>query len=357
MALRDFGALSYVPYLSLRPAEMRALEELPNRTKDIFLPLIHLRPWGAAHQLDSSVERIANVYGNRPIAVGVGYPEPATTSRPVHSQLQSLRDSSGGFRNWCDFVAAHPTFIPAIQFGPAQHERTQTECLYALGRGLFVVIERAGFAAAGAVAARVAEVSNGGVDVCFVLDFLRVSQDHLFVAAYVVQVMNTILEAAPESRVCISASSFPDSFASVQEQPIYERRLFNEVEQQVGGDRLIYSDRGSARAERQQGGGGTPNPRIDYPQRLDWRFYRSDFEVGFDGYRRQARALMADPNVWNPNIRVWGTQMIERTAAGDTSAISSPARSTAARINLHLQVQTFYADPAAAEETDEEWED
>jgi hypothetical protein len=49
--------------------------------------------------------------------------------------------------------------------------------------------------------------------------------------------------------------------------------------------------------------------------------------------------------------------MIERTAAGDTSAISSPARSTAARINLHLHLQSFYDDPAAAEETDEEWED
>jgi hypothetical protein len=47
--------------------------------------------------------------------------------------------------------------------------------------------------------------------------------------------------------------------------------------------------------------------------------------------------------------------MIERTAAGDTSAIGSPQKATAARINLHLQRQTFYDSPAAAEDTDEDW--
>jgi hypothetical protein len=98
----------------------------------------------------------------------------------------------------------------------------------------------------------------------------------------------------------------------------------------------------------------TPSPRIDYPLPLDWRFYRSEDLMGFAGYRQQARILTRS-SIWNPALRVWGTQMIERTVAGDTSAISNPARSTAARINLHLQVQTFYDDPDAAEDTDEDW--
>jgi hypothetical protein len=49
--------------------------------------------------------------------------------------------------------------------------------------------------------------------------------------------------------------------------------------------------------------------------------------------------------------------MIERTIAGDRSAISSPQKSTAARINLHLQVQAFFNDPGLAEETEDDWED
>ena len=115
MALRDFDEISYIPYLSIRPAEMRALEELPNRTKDAFLPLVNLRPWGAAHHLQKSVERIISAYGERPIAVGVGYPEPTPTNRPVHNELSELRNSRDGFHNWCEFVEAVPNFIPSIQ--------------------------------------------------------------------------------------------------------------------------------------------------------------------------------------------------------------------------------------------------
>lgn len=357
MALRDFGQIPYLPLLSLRPAEMRALEELPNRTKDALLPLIHLRAWGASHRLDNSIARIADAYGGRPVGVGIGYPEDTGTRRPVHNELDELRSHRGGFRNWCQFMESQPRFIPAIQFGPPSDESAQLECLYGLGRGIFVVVELPGFGGVGPVAARVGAATNGGQDVCFVLDYLRASSDHLLRGAISTQLVNTILAAAPNARVAISASSFPENFVNVPEQPIYERRLFDLVRQQLNEPRLVYSDRGSARAERQQAGGGTPSPRIDYPLRQDWKFYRSDDLVGFAGYRQQAQRLMRQPGVWNPSLRVWGTQMIERTSAGDTSAISNPARATAARINLHLQVQTYYADPASAEETDEDWED
>jgi hypothetical protein len=47
--------------------------------------------------------------------------------------------------------------------------------------------------------------------------------------------------------------------------------------------------------------------------------------------------------------------MIERTARGDHSAIDSPSKSTAARINLHLQLQTFYKKVDEAEDTEEDW--
>lgn len=355
MALRDLEDVSYLPFLSLRPAEMRALEELPNRTKDELLPLVYLRPWGAAHYLESAVSRLQEAYGERPIVVGLGYPEPAPTRRPVHDELDELRVPRGGFRNWCEFIEESEHYIPAIQFGSPQQESEQIEYLSALERGLFVVVEEPGFGAIEPLARRVASATSGGEDVCFVLDYRRVAADHLQRGAAATGLVRTILNRAPNCRVAISASSFPDAFVNVPEQAIYERRLFDVIQAQVG-DALLYSDRGSARAERQQGGGGTPAPRIDYPLRQDWRFYRSNDSYGFAGYRQQAQRLIGQGAVWNPSLRVWGTQMIERTAAGDTSAISSPARSTAARINLHLQVQTYYDDPAAAADTDEDWE-
>jgi hypothetical protein len=66
---------------------------------------------------------------------------------------------------------------------------------------------------------------------------------------------------------------------------------------------------------------------------------------------------MGDEEVWDARLRVWGTQMIERTALGDPDAILSPARATATRINLHLHRQLFFDDPDGLYETDEEWMD
>jgi hypothetical protein len=356
MALRDFASVPYMPLLSLRPSEMRALHELPNRTKDLLLPVVHLRPWSSAHYLISAINKIEESYGSRPIVIGLGYPEANKGRRPVHDELDELRTPSGGYESWCEFIEEHENYIPAIQLGSVRDEIEQIECFYNLDRGLVVVVELPGFGALQPLARRVAEATDGGEDVCFVLDYQRVSQDHLQRGAATAAMIGTIRSEAPEAFVSISASSFPDSFVNVPDQPIYERRLYDTVVQAVP-DRLIYSDHGSARAERQQAGGGTPSPRIDYPLRRDWKFYRSDDTAGFPGYRQQARLLMANPNVWNSNLRVWGTQMIERTAAGDSSAISNPSRSTAARINIHLQVQSFYDDPAGAIDTDEEWED
>ena len=74
-------------------------------------------------------------------------------------------------------------------------------------------------------------------------------------------------------------------------------------------------------------------------------------------YRFQAQTLIDDLEVWDPELRLWGTQMIERTSLGDLDAIISPARSTAVRINIHLHQQLFYGEPGSLHATDEDWVD
>ena len=224
-----------------------------------------------------------------------------------------------------------------------------------MDRGLVVIVEQPAFPAMGVIAQRVGDRSRGGEGVCFVIDFGVAGRNHLQVAALGAGYIDTIRRHAPLSHVALSASSFPDSFVGLAEQQIYERRLFDALPVR---ESLIYSDRGSAKVERQTGGGGWPAPRIDYPLATDWKFFRcDDGTTGFEGYREQAEALIATEaqGIWNPRLRVWGTQMIERTAAGDTSAIGSPQKATATRINLHLQRQSFYATPDDAEDTDEDW--
>jgi len=358
MALRGFTEVPYLPFLSLRPAEMRALQELPDKTKDGLLPLVHLRPWTTSYQLQNSLDRLNEAYGNRPTVLAVGPEEPAAKARPVHGELAALRSSGDGYLNWCEFIKAtgHEHFIPAVQIDDAAEIGQQVDCFYELGRGLVIIVPKEAYPGLPALAATIANRTDQGVDTCFVLDEGISSREPLQRAVFLVEHINTIKSRCPAACISVSGSSFPDTFTSITQQEIFERTMFELLVAQVGRDKMIYSDRGSARIERQRGGGGAPAPRIDYPQAGQWRFFRSELE-GFSGYQEQAQALLTiQPPIFDAVLRVWGTQMIERTAHGDTAAIKTPARSTAVRINLHLQKQTFFNDPISLYDTEDEWD-
>ncbi len=66
---------------------------------------------------------------------------------------------------------------------------------------------------------------------------------------------------------------------------------------------------------------------------------------------------MLNTDYWNSEIRVWGTQMIEKTAIGDKFGITSANRATAVRINLHLHQQLHYFSVLSDIVTEEDWED
>lgn len=44
----------YAPILAISPAEMTALEELPDKDKDIMLPIIPLKGWVGSQRLENS---------------------------------------------------------------------------------------------------------------------------------------------------------------------------------------------------------------------------------------------------------------------------------------------------------------
>ena len=93
-----------------------------------------------------------------------------------------------------------------------------------------------------------------------------------------------------------------------------------------------------------------------YPARDTWYFVRKEDEEKTLGYREAARDIMKAA-YWNSGLDIWGTKMIKAAAGGDKSAIKSPARSTAVRINLHLHQQLFYDSPDDLLDTDDEWTD
>lgn len=168
-------------------------------------------------------------------------------------------------------------------------------------------------------------------------------------------------------RIAISCSSFPSDFSGEHrgENPIYERQLFDNVARACSEVKMVYSDRGGARAVKIGGGGGIPSPRIDYPLRNDWRFIREEFEDSKNPakgekeilYTKIARKIM-NSDYWMPDLHIWGTQVVEFTSQGDQLGISSPTRATAVRISIHMHQQLYYSSPVEdLLDTDEDWED
>jgi hypothetical protein len=56
---------AYVPLLHARLAEIRALRELPEVSKNLFVPVVKLRPWLNSKSLDKAIEVVEQAVGNR----------------------------------------------------------------------------------------------------------------------------------------------------------------------------------------------------------------------------------------------------------------------------------------------------
>jgi hypothetical protein len=249
--------------------------------------------------------------------------------------------------------------IPALQLGDPAQIAKQADRLHDLDRGIAVHLKPHMLAAVVPVIRAIAERTDGGRDVCFVVDYGRQNEGILLNQMKSVALVGQIRGEAGEAAIAISASSFPGSFTGLTHQEIFEREHFNGVAAHAGPEGLIYSDRGSARAERQTGGGGAPAPRIDFAGAAEWSFFRSD-PVEKDerpaAYVAQARNAV-DDECWDEALHVWGTQMIERTARAEGVGLYSPQAATAARINIHLHQQLFHDDPDGLHDTDEEFSD
>lgn len=355
MPLRDFEDISYLPLLSIKPAEMSALEELPDQDKDILVPLVFLRPWMGAHHLDSAMARVEQAYPGRPYFIELAdYDEP-DNRRPVHDDLDALSEPDDGFQNWCEFIEDRPNLIPVVQLRDLEELSEQAERLANLERGLAVRLPYPTFGFIGPIMRQLRAAIGDRDDICVILDFERQDRFLLNRTAEAVGYSRTIQAELPNAFVSTSASSFPDAFGAIQEQEIFERSLFQGVSLELVGERLIYSDRGSARVEPTGGGGGEIPPRIDYARPNQWNFFRSDGGNRAAAYQAQAQAAMDHP-AWDEHLHIWGTQMIERTALGDRAAIASQARAAAVRINIHLHRQTFFSD-GDVYDTDEDWSD
>ncbi len=367
---------SYIPILAVSPAEMTALEQLPNKDIDKLLPLFSLKGWMSANKLENTLKRIEQSVGNRAWIADIeesflsknkkflftgSYPD-----RDVFREIEALLDPAGGYSNWCSFIKAQPNVIPCLRHEHKNGFAEQVAKLSSLNRGVVLRIkpEENNLSKHTEILAilRMLNISNvlflydlGTIDVNF-------SERIMMLNKFIVEASRALQDPA----FSVSASSFPYGFAGQLEgeNSIYERLLFNQVEASGIARILIYSDRGSARVEKQEGGSGTPPPRIDYPLKKDWKFVRREIDDDAPGAKeRRKRAYIemakevVESDYWIPTLRLWGTQQIELTALEDSFSIDSAQKSTAVRINIHLFNQLYYNEDTAGIDTDEEWND
>lgn len=356
---------SYMPILSIRPAEVVALSELPDLSKDRMQPFILIKPWLGSGALSRGVDKILHGFPRRPwfAELDPEY-EPSETSQSG-AEIQALRNAADGFEDWISFVGQLPEAIPVLQVRAglsADDILMQLDRATALRRGVGVRIVRPALAVAPLI-----EVLSRRPDVpiTILIDYGQQDSRLLVNVAAAASEVAYVRERLPTSRIALSSTTFPSDFGNNTSQEIYERSFFSSVNAQVGN--LIYSDRGSARAA-EQGGGGIPRPRIDLPTLTRWNFFRSDCvreededDDEFRARRIEAYGQMADEAVassdWDDKLNVWGTQFIKITQLRSPFGITSPAKATACRINIHLTKQSLYGVDVSSEELEEEWVD
>lgn len=366
-----FDTFSYIPILGLKPADMAALEELPEKDKDLLLPLLPLKRWTTAASLDKACNRIEKAFGVRKILIDIDKEfllECKSKDTPIAKEFCSLGDSTNGYENWIDLFKRKTNYLPVLQLEDLTEFITQVKGFIELNLPIVLRIEMKGKGKVETenfkfIIRNILLLSKEINNLLILLDYTDYDRTDLLNYSESATLIRGLGKYFPDAKFSISGTSFPYSFAGSYkgEIPIYERLIYNKIQNYLEDMKIIYSDRASTRANSIDGGGGTPLPRIDYPLKNDWRFVRKEFttddENEKDQLYQEAAIEVVKSDYWDENLHLWGTQMIERTALRDPYGINSPQKATSARINIHLYNQLHYMDNFSDLDTDEEWVD
>ena len=365
----------YCPILSISPSEMTAIKELPEKDKDLILPVFPLKSWVGSNELVKSIDRIERSIGkDRKWIANIDFvnlaSRPSKSYRQVHHDLEKLTQPQDGYHNWYEFIKSQSNVIPCLQTTVLSEFEPQLRKLKFLNRGVVLILNI--FDLEDRRYEQLLPKLEGTDDLLVIIDLGQITRDQLDMKEGIRSYLNAIKALLPKALVSISSTSFPESFGGYYKgvNTIYERALFDKLK--IDLPELIYSDRGSARASISSGGGGTPPPRIDYPCANEWNFIRMEFgksdslvvsekkealkEEKRELYTTISKAMMLEP-YWESDLKLWATYIIELTSKGDDFGINSAQKATAVRINKHLYTQLHYGSENEIGDTDEDWVD
>lgn len=347
----------YYPTVSLRRAEMRAFEKLPETEKLKMLPVVLLSPWLNSIKFDNSINIINKSIGEQPIIVDLD--RYYRSSSPLESRtfFWSLVDQETGPRKWMELVNSHSNYIPCLQFLGVPSDLIEEQLVWArsLDRGYCLRFELERHAN---IEVDIQLVEKTLDDDCLViLDFGY--SDFSEGARNTIQGLLTYLfDLSPDIRVMICGSNFPNDFSEfddfAQSQPIASRQMFGAVREQFGNYNVYYGDWASTKPRKYDGHGSPPLPRIDYPTESSWIMARSKEQKWT---LEDAALRITRLPEWQNHPKVWGTGMIEKTAQGLPGGIRTHPEAMAARINIHLFTQANFSSPNPPHQPKGKWKD
>lgn len=345
------------------------MANLAGPTKDRLFPLVKVQAWprektGAGGPVQRSVDQVAEAFGDRPLALELGFPR-ADLDTPWadrgRQELLALRNPADGFAEWYNFVGSNPHAVPTVIWNddPVLLQG-QISRLSSLGRGLVFRFRRSQSWNIAQLAS-LYSVDFSREHVLLVFDFEQISpREDLTSAGLSAQGVILSIKAmlvARSTSFVFAGSSFPSQFAEIDPAhaviEMRERILFEMLRTSppmiAAGINLQYGDHASVyAAERPPAFRGAP--RVDYPTGSGWIFYRC--KQGF----QLAASRVRDDSRWNDQLLCWGAQRIRTAAIGNMAGLNSQTPWVAIRINIHMHIQAHLGDDPSAP-IEETWHD
>lgn len=356
--LKSIFECTYMPSLCIRPSEMRALEELPEKDKNIIFPYIMFSPWVGSSKISASIKRIEKAYGYRTFILGIDRYYP-TDKIGTDAQRDFVKIASGdnNFRDYLDFAQSIEQAIPcAFVVGENyQSLRHQIDAALNLGKGVVISIDKHRSIVTdelGEILQRL-PADQFGIHICGGWSKDPLLDEHWFTLC-----CKKIFSAVDKAPIVVSSTSFPklfDHINGVETIPIGSRSLFESISKQFNYERIIYGDWGSAKP-RSDERASPPKPRIDYALGDKWviaRRWKTNQKDNWD--YASAAAQLIESKYWPNEISVWGELRIQQTAQGLAFPIDSAPSNVAARINIHLHQQANFG--VTIRDTDDPWDD
>ncbi len=337
----NYEDYQYFPTLRTRRSEMRGLKELDANRKSKIVPLLTLGRWPRATDFERAAEKSAEVMNSQPYFLDL-------TNDITHlgEQQKILRDSSGGFKAWRDFVGKYDQAISVIQLNPDAKVRDvfkQARLIEQSSARLAFRIKN--FTSdtplvVNAISA-IDEVSN----VIVFIDCQYIRDSFTAYVTAVVATINQLRNEFPDLMIVVLSTSFPSSVLSYLHSnqtngsiEILERQLHD----RIGGNPVAaYGDHASIHSvvyDDMDIAFMRWSARIDYPQNFQWFFERRAKDRTSSGFVSAAKSIIEiDPDIGTRGI--WGEQMIVNAASSGIPYGSAPGSWIAVRVNIHLSRQ------------------